>query len=398
MAVARRSSAPLLTAICGFAVLAAPAIAYSLGLRATPNQNRATTDFDDLHVGWDGLSTIGDFVDDRLPLRSVATDIDSWIDRHVFDEEPAFGGSASPRVIRGDQGWLFLNDDVTAACSSLATESADLDRLVRFADTIAASGRAVTIAVAPNKSTVYADLLPAEFPGRDCLVDYSDRLWTYFSSASGDFTWVDLRTELTEARSESLESLYLPLDSHWNTLGATVASRAIVESIQPGVWDDSAIVDLGAGEYSGDLTLLLGDSTVDVTPRVGVDRPGLIGQPEEVRDSGDVNQIDRTRRYSGDGVTLIPGRTVILMDSFGVYAIDQLSPWFEEVSFFHLSIDDPELLARRVAAADRVVFLTAERLTATRFADPPRDVYIAQLGNDQVLEILRDQLANEGAP
>jgi len=379
-----------LTACIGFAVLAAPTVAYSFGIRATPNQNRATTDFDDLRVGWNGLSTFGGFVDDRLPLRSAATDIDSWIDRHVFDEEPAFGGGASPRVIHGDQGWLFLYDDVTAACSSLATANEDFGRLIRFTNTIVASGRPVTIAVAPNKTTVYSDLLPDEFPGRDCLLEYSNELWTYFDSYSSESTWVDLRSELVDARSETLEPLYLPLDSHWNTLGATVASRAIVESIQPGVWDDSEIVDLEVGDYSGDLTRLLGESTIDETARVAVDRPGLISQTEEVRDSGDINQIDRTRRHSGDGVALIPGRTLTLMDSFGVYAIEQLSPWFEEITFFHLNINDASLLARRVEAADRVVFLTAERLASTRFADPPRDTFVAQLGGERSLAILRD--------
>jgi len=395
--VARHNPAPLLTACIGFAVLAAPTVAYSFGIRATPNQNRATTDFDDLRVGWDSLSTLGDFIDDRLPLRSAATDLDSWIDRRVFDEEPAFGGGASPRVIHGDQGRLFLYDDVTAACSSLATANEDLGRLIRFTDTIVASGRPVTIAVAPNKTTVYSDLLPDEFPGRDCLLEYSNELWTYFDSHSGESTWVDLRSELVDARSETLEPLYLPLDSHWNTLGATVASRAIVESIQPGVWDDSEIVDLEVGEYSGDLTRLLGESTIDETARVAVDRPGLISQTEEVRDSGDINQIDRTRRHSGEGVALIPGRTLILMDSFGVYAIEQLSPWFEEITFFHLNINDADLVAQRIDDADRVVIISAERLTTARFANPPREWSVAQYGTNDIPEALRGKLAGEGA-
>lgn len=396
--MARFGTAPLLTAVLGFAVVVAPTVAYSIGVRATPNQNRATTNFDDLYLGWNGLATLGGFIDDRLPLRAEATDFDGWIDRHVFDEEPAFGGKASPRVIRGDQGWLFLYDDVNYACSGLATVADDLDRLVRFADTIAASGRPVTVAVAPNKSTVYADLLPDEFPGQGCLLDYSNQIWSYFDSMSSRITWVDLRTELVEARSENLEFLYLPIDSHWNTLGSTIAAKAIVESIQPGVWDDSAIVDLGVTEYAGDLSMLLGESTIDSTAQVGVNRVGLKSEPEEVRDSGNVNQIDRTRRHSGDGLSLIPGHTLFLVDSFGVFALEQLAPWFEEVTFFHLSIDSPDLLAQRVAEADRVIVLSAERLVTSRFAEPPRDWSIAQLGGDRVIEILRGELDSESAP
>jgi hypothetical protein len=35
---------------------------------------------------------------DRLRLKDVSLRIDSFIDRSIFREQPAFGGSATPRV------------------------------------------------------------------------------------------------------------------------------------------------------------------------------------------------------------------------------------------------------------------------------------------------------------
>ena len=123
------------------ALFAAPAISYATGNRHTPSLNRALTDAHGFQDGWEIATIAGKAVNDRLPLRDRAIDIDSFIDREIFNEQPAFGGSATPQVLEGSDGFLFLKDAFDAACNPHGTPQSVSANVKRFADIIQRSGR-----------------------------------------------------------------------------------------------------------------------------------------------------------------------------------------------------------------------------------------------------------------
>ena len=366
-----------------------PALSYVVGSRAGNDLNRAATQWSDVRAGWTMFADFGAFIGDRVPLRSTAVDADGWIDRRLFHENPAFGGSALPRVIEGEDGHLFLHEDVEMACRHADRTREAITNLRSVVDLVAASGRRVYVSVSPNKTTIDDALLPDDTAGRGCLTSYTTNLKSAISDLLPNDQYVDLYTALSGDGDS--EPRYYRMDSHWTAHGALLAVRAFVESASPGTWDDSAIVDSGPIEYAGDLTLLQGDVRNDSAEWFDVRREGIPEPTVDVRDGGDLTHIDRTYASTGPAGALADTRLLVVTDSFGVKAFQYVVPWFTSVTFFHFDNANPELLAERIADADVVWFLSVERAVVRRFeTTPTRPDYF--LGNPAFLTTLSDAL------
>ncbi len=116
-----------------------------------------------------------------------------------------------------------------------------------------------------------------------------------------------------------------------------------------------------------DLTVLDGSPSSDVAPLVVVQRPGIT----RVADTGvDAVPSPEARHIvnSGPPGSLIPGKTLLLMDSFGIAAMEQIGPWFEDLTAVSLNSFDPALFLSLVQHADRVWFLSVERELPRRVA------------------------------
>jgi hypothetical protein len=59
--------------------------------------------------------------------------------------------------------------------------------------------------------------------------------------------------------------------------------------------------------------------------------------------------------------TLIPGKTLLLMDSFAIAAMDQIAPWFQDLTAVSLNDFDANTYLSLIQQADRVWFLGVER-------------------------------------
>lgn len=183
-----------------------------------------------------------------------------------------FGAPASPNVMIGRDGWLyFLGEDGTAfdrfyrgtpavSDAQLAAVVAELRRRNAF---LAANGIAYVVMIAPDKSTIYAEHLPAwatQLVSRTPLDRLVDAI-----GADGSLRFVDVREPLRAAKSR--ERVYFMTDSHWNLLGAAVAyrelMRAVADALAPRHVDVAPValppyvpaVDV----YRGDLARLTGD-------------------------------------------------------------------------------------------------------------------------------------------
>ncbi len=355
--------AKLTIAGLAFLLIFAPILAYLSGRRGEPVENRPPTDFSELSISWNGFSTLTNFIGDRIPLRSRAIKADGWIDQEIFHEDPAFGGSAMPRVIHGDEGVLFLSDDFDIPCSREITPRETVDNLSRFAHLIEDSGRKVIMTFAPNKSTLHQDLLPSSASSRNCWSAFTNDLYLSLST-SGMPGYIDLKEPLEREIASTREYLFYRKDSHWDDAGKVTAIRQIIKQVKPGLWDQSEVSYTGVETYYGDLLDLEGQSAADEAPNFIIERHDIIPGPTE--DFRPDDNVVVSRRYvnSGPPGKLIEGKTLLLTDSFGIGALPAIVPYFADLTVKHFDASDPLSNIPLFKDADTVWIFTAERLVS----------------------------------
>ena len=116
------------TCVCAAALIFAPALAFVVNGPGENTENRAQVSYSGTEAGWNWFGSFGYYISDRLPLKTNAVRTDAWIDEHIYREDPAFGGAASPRVLRGQQGFLFIADAIGVACAPHAPSHARAPR------------------------------------------------------------------------------------------------------------------------------------------------------------------------------------------------------------------------------------------------------------------------------
>jgi alginate O-acetyltransferase complex protein AlgJ len=370
------------TAVLAAGVIGAPAIAFMLGERGKPIENREPAAFTGLGDRWDSLESFGKYIGDRLPLRQRAVGEDGWVDEEIFAEDPAFGGSATPQVITGKHGFLFLAEAFDAACAPPLPAAETAEHLAFLASIIRASGRPVLTMVAPDKSSVHPELIPADFVKRGCAERSSNALWTTLDQAAIP-GFIDLRQLLRAESARTGDSLYLRTDSHWDEEGARVAVREGVNFFAPGLFDEGEVAYVGQKAYIGDLTNLRGDPTADAEPDYETSRPGITAVSDEVIDDLGA-RIDHHFVNAGPADRLIQGKTVMFIDSYGSVAQDLLVPYFADLTIIDINTFDQARFAELIADADQVWILSVERSTSARMAN--------EIGSTQFLAYLHDHL------
>lgn len=343
-----------------------PLGARALGHRAAVVENRNLLPAPRVDAGWDFFKELGPYLNDHLPLRQRAITTDAWIDVHVFKEDPSFGGNGTPRVLTGSNGFLYINDAFSAACSPHLPPTESADHFARLASIIQSSGRRVVTAVAPDKSSVLPQYLPKDFLLRKCHRDNTNLLWDSLRDANIP-GFVELRTALGEASRRTRQPLFFRKDTHWDPAGSLVAAKLLIEKLQPGLWDDSLISDNGLFVYEGDLTGLRGLPEKDEAPSFSVNRPGVSVVSVEQAPGFDQKSDVRTIRTVPSG-NMIKGRTLALIDSFGYAALPHLAPYFEDLTTVSLNDYEPQKFLRLINDADTVLIMSVERSLAWRMA------------------------------
>lgn len=364
------------------AILFAPAIAFVAGSRGAPIENRASVPFQGVEPGWRAFTEFGRYIADRLPLRADAIRADAEIDEGLYGEDPAFGGGSSPRVVRGDDGFLFLADAIDNACAPHLTAAETADNLDALATAIADSGRTVLTMVAPDKSSVHPGLLPASLEKRACFDAYTEQLWSDMAS-DGIPGYLDLRAELIRGSAESREPLYLRKDSHWDSAGAIMGVKSAIERLQPGLWDDDEVQYGGLGDYTGDLTGLLGNPQLDQAPLYAVVRPDVVPVSTEVIDDLE-GGFNRRFVNSAPPGRLIPGKTLMFLDSFGLVALPNIVPFFEDLTVVRYIDYEPSKFTALIEQADMVWMLCVERSLGYRMK--------MEIGSPEFVSTLRSSL------
>lgn len=370
--------------ILAIVFFATPMAARFVGITAESFENRPFAEAPRVSQGWDAFGQTTRFLTDRMPLRAQAVRANTRIWTDLFGTVPRYGpvqapgadpaipfagnavegappdGAAASRradaeqVLVGSDGWLFLKGEQDRACQPFTPFAAALDRWRGLVRQIAAIGPRVAFVVPPDKGSVYPEHL-SDFPGEACAAAGKRRLWKLLEEAERNSPVIALRDDLMEQKQSVGDDLYSRQDSHWTTLGSLTLVRRVVERLGrdgPGGQSGVAVrpgelVDPGRVEYKGDLAALLGAPETDTH-----------AQRQVVRD---------------DAAPRIPGRTVLVGDSYSDAPVPQLMPYFENLQVLSWVNTPMPQIARQIRHADTVVLETVEREFTYRAAElvPP---------------------------
>lgn len=370
--MSRAAAIRTLFAILAVAFFATPIAARMVGVTAESFENRPFAGAPKPSQGWDAFAQTTRFLTDRMPLRAQAVRANTRIWTDVFGTTPRYGPVQAPggdqalpfagapaeesaqapadaasaaQVLVGRDGWLFLQGEQDRSCQPFMAFDEALRRWEALAAQIRADGRRVVLAVPPDKGSVYPEHLP-DFPGEACAAAGKRRLWRLLSGAEvgSPQRVVALRDDLLAQKPSAGDGLYSRKDSHWTTFGSLALVRALVERLgdaggatatpEISVRSDE-IVDPGRAEYTGDLT-------------------GLLGAPET-----DTQARRDVRRAAG--APRIPGRTVLVGDSYSDAPLPQLTPYFEDLRVLSWVNTPPAQMADEIGRADTVILETVER-------------------------------------
>jgi hypothetical protein len=162
----------------------------------------------------------------RLPLRTLASNL-NWHLLGQRDTTVILGSQALPSGVAPMQ---FLNDE--QGLLPVPTSTAEIETIAeqvgRIQQRLAARGMTLVFAVAPDKSTIYRERLPANHKYRAGFIDQFNAALHHHH-----IPVVDLATGLRqEALRHPATPLFYTSDTHWNPKGQAIAARIMADSLQ----------------------------------------------------------------------------------------------------------------------------------------------------------------------
>ena len=327
-----------------------------------PDENRTRADFPDVAAAAPSLPRLSRrfeaWFEDHMGLRYHLVKGHHFLKFFLLREAP------TDNLLVGRDGWLFLARDFGLA-SYRALEPLSpvaLDRWeALFTDAerwLAARDITFLVVIAPNKSSIYEDKLPAGV-ARAGPHTRTDQLVARLRRGPVDV--LDLRDTLRAARRRV--QVYHKRDTHWNGHGALAAYRAVTARLARGVVELSALpepevaqrVEVRAGDLSKMIPLgrLLREEQIAVAP--------LAARSVRREPPPEIARLTRSERKNQ--VFEIPGgggpRAVIFRDSFATALIPLLSEHFERSVWRWERAIDPVLI--ETERPDVVVFEMVER-------------------------------------
>ena len=362
----------LLVLAIGLVFLFTPAAAFALGVRATEIENRRLTSFPSVSDGWEFFPQLSTWATDHLPLRDRAVEANTRLSEGVFGEPPQYGGPGPggagpvapptggeevdervfPRILQGEDEWLFLGADVSGPCEPLMPLEETLAGLDRFGRLMQAAGKTYVFTVAPDKSTMNPDKLPEDYVGDDCAPQAKAQFWDRMES-DPPVGYVDLKKELERVQEEDGENLWRPSDTHWAQRGGLIYAEKVATALDPRLWSTSRLVETGPVELQADLAAQLGTPRTDEVPGWRLERDGVTV----------TEATPNTLSSTTTGAPLHTPPTLVLGDSFTQSSRTFLAQLFASARIVQpaAATDDPDSLLSVVLSSDTVVLEIVER-------------------------------------
>lgn len=195
------------------------------------------------------------FMSDNFGLRQYYVTAWAALDYYLL------GGSPNDSVIAGREGWLFFADEARDYLGRDLLSEVDVSRIVKTLqlerEYLASKGVAFVFTVAPNKSAVYGEYMPARY-----VKETADSNLNRLSAAlrGSGVEYADLAAALTARK--GVAQLYHKKDSHWNNVGALIGYHAVMDSVSKAAggfgydtYESSAYT--WKRDWSGDLETML---------------------------------------------------------------------------------------------------------------------------------------------
>jgi alginate O-acetyltransferase complex protein AlgJ len=315
--------------VCALVFFLTPALAFTFGVRPKAIENHALAAFPGF--GWSMFTDLSDWATDHLPLRDAGVRAEDGISQGVFGEPPAYskterqgsgtqvgpivqspGPTGDPtndysQVIEGAKGWLYYAADMTAKCQPNQPLAATIAGLRQLRSAVESSGRSLVLVVAPDKSTVVPQYLPADYPQKQCAQAAEGPFWTDVTTSAGA---LDMRSSLKDLAGVEHRPVYYPQDTHWTDLGAIDMLRTVADQIDPGVTASWRTQPAGFFSFGADLPPMVGRSGSDLdlryalSPDGGQDRTGVenrnLDVPVHFGSSSTLGMIDEPVMLLGD--------------------------------------------------------------------------------------------------
>ena len=276
------------------------------------------------------------YVTDRLALRTAAITLRA--------KALAFlGESGSSQVIRGREGFLFFAESLYTEPLTDQVLSALTDKLTALDQTLAADGRRLIVLIAPDKASVYPEMLPLHVLPRqpDPLQQVNAAL------RDAGLTVLDAQGLLTAHKGTGL--LYFRGDSHWNARGARIIYQELMRltgTEAPDYADTPLLPDA-----AGDLTLLCQPGTPPTEPDASPDIPRAYRTTRPMRTADDA-RIQTTSATTALSI-------LVIRDSFGRGLLPYLANAAGRMTFSRSDQDVPAQAA--AAQADWIVIEVVQR-------------------------------------
>jgi len=296
---------------------------------------------------------------DRLALRQYVV---KTIGETARDK---LGTSLNPEVVMGSTGVPFISEDFIFPCEhdfEPATVDAGLRELRAFGRT---TGKSITVAVAPDKSSILTDQLgkrgSALMACSDRVREATEATWGSASAPPVMMAWKQLAAE----QAKNPGKVFQRGDSHWTSQGALVWSRALIAQLirqgeAPAALRGAPVAVEGNDEPAdNDLYRMMGISRPETVPVWRVSRPNVQIRAKSLP-SPSGRGVAVFRAWSATE-PLITGRTLVINDSFFSRAEGQLAPYFTNLMVMHWSDFLTSVKAGTVPHFDRIIIETVQR-------------------------------------
>jgi hypothetical protein len=274
--------------------------------------------------------------------------------------------SLSPKVISLNGNLLFA-EDFTNPCPYVASYRPDLlqTQLTDWTAAAALNGRKLLLMVPPDKSQIVSSAIPKSLSVCQDAIS-TKTAQTFTPTQTPEF--IDLKKSVTAIQQRFPTDTYQHGDSHWTQIGAMAFLGSAIASLEPSLVPEvRSQLDhpiISRWNRAGDLYRLMGFNRNDSVPRILSTRPGVT-TIRTVKTSPSGRQ-EATYITSTAGPKLVPGKTLIIHDSFGAATEEPMAPYFSHLEYLHWNDFVPAAKNGKMPAFDNIIFESVDRILAER--------------------------------
>lgn len=265
-----------------------------------------------------------------------------------------FNISSSPRVIVGEDGWLFYNSRASEGTDSISDfqnktiyikeEKSNIKKsLLDTRYKLQEKNIDFYILIAPNKENVYSDILEKRIKKSNNKYSKTEDLINYLNK-NPDLKILYPKDELVKGRKTT--DTYYKYDTHWNSYGAYLGATKLLKTIDSNFKNPD--IKISYEDHSGDLAVM------NLSPKMQNKEPIVKNYYDDIDyKCNDDNSYCISKKPLYNKTILIVG------DSFRVGMIPYIAKLYKKSLFIHRDVYKTDYLKK--VNPDIVVFEMVER-------------------------------------